>query len=390
MAFKHVTSGLTNVNSVIDEIITFVTVDLPAPWTLVHNLRPTAGAGNNDFPTSAALRFMMISKTPSQDRVTGPNGGAAQSPYIGSPVPDEMFMYFTGATFGPQFSGGQIDAATVQSPVQVIPPFNLGMDGLICQRVANDNRNSIGINATESLQPATSMYLFGPEQTSPENPLIPNYVYFVIEFSAGRYGHGFFGEWKKMVPFPGGWGNAGSHRDGSDNIESSLNSTMWNEQSLDARKKNWLSVNGFWDNTPGTSDNSQGLSPKPVPTWAGDHDSFNNNGIADDPVPLKQYGHGFFRDLMVYRATLSGFQPLATPFNALGDWFDNGVNIDDPGQDFMPAIYLEDFFVARINEFEPGVQIDIGGIPIIPFPVTSKLGGTPSSNFGAYCYRVRT
>ena len=399
MAFKKVTTGIASIQSVVNEIVTFATVDLNSPWRNDGDVNPSS-VSTGDFPTSSAARVLQLSKVPAQARVTGPNGAAFNSPYVGSPIPDRMFTYFTNNTIGVQLTGTVHDIAAAASPIVSFPPFPARDDGLVAQRNWNDNRTNIGVNAAEALNSvSTALYLFGPEQplTSPkgqaDDPNIPNYVYFVIEFDPGRFGHGFFGEWKKMVPFPGGAGNWGSHRDGSNTVDNSTNETAWNNAASGARGTAWYSCNGFWGNVYGTGDNGNGLSPRPIAMWCGDAPtSLMDNGFASIAGASRKMGHTIFRDFMTgpSRALLSGFQPMVTPYMMMGDWFFNSLNLNDPDQDWMPLVYPEDFFLSDITNFEPGVQIDVGGVPVIPFPITSKLGGTPSSTYGAYCYRVRT
>jgi hypothetical protein len=391
MATKLVTSGLTTRNDLINEIITFMTVDLPAPWTLVENRNPT-NADVTEFFSQDSSRYTVMSIRPAAADVAEAWQFANHVATV-SPAPTEMFIWFRNTTAGVQFSG--LPEGSRGSPN--FPPFNSQWDGALTHRPANDGRTARAMPRFEaSTPPFTSLRMFGPEQESPQNPLIPNYVYFILETSPGRYSHAFVGEHKKMIPFFGGAGLWGSIRNSTDTVDNFNNATAWNDQGQAiGRGTIWCTCFNGQDNTYGgaSSRNQNNISPEPVGVWKGGIGlDQNNNGDAASPDPLKIVGHTFFRDFMtgVSRAVLSGFQPLVTPFFMVGDWPNFGGNMDDNAQDWAPICYPEDFFLSDITNFEPGVQIDVGGIPIIPYPITSKLASAPRSTYGAYCYRVRT
>lgn len=395
MAFKKVTSGLTTHNDVINELITFMTVDLNSPWLLDLNDRPTA-ADAAEFGSLSTSRVTILSKVPSQANVLE---ALARNQFVAVSPIARMQNYLRNSTIGIQIWAS---VGKPQASPATAPKYTAEHDGGTGIRDSGDNRTSFALSAvqTDTAGPFTSLTMFGPEQplTSPkgqnDSALIPNYVYFVIEFAAGRFSHGMLGEWKKFVPFLGGWGAAGHDRNTNNDVENISNATMWNGVHSNDRGKVWCTADNGQGKDYGTGDNQQGLSPKPILVWCGSVSAteLNNDGIANIPVPLIKWGHPTpFRDFMTgpSRAVLSGFDPLVTPFVSVGDWFNNSLNIDNAAQDWMPAFYPEDFFLGDITNFEAGVEVDVGGIRIMPYPITSALGGSPSSNYGGYFYRIR-
>lgn len=377
MAYKEVTSGLTDVNAVINEILTFLTTDLAAPWTTETNKNPAAAPVTSVF-TGLTGRNTWVSHVLAQPKGIAHNG-------IISPDPDRMYIGMRNISTGGgglQFNGTGFHNAAA-SPVGA---FRTGQGNLLEARPADDSATTVAVPYSdfEGAGPYTKLYLFGPNQVSPLDPLIPNYVYFVLEFEPGRYAHGMFGEFKKFTNWEGGWGFAGHSQNGTDTADNANNHTMWNEKKTPSNGDLWVAANvGQVSKTAGG------------PTrWFRSFFAMTAGGTSAINVPytLRQWGHLQHRDFMTgpSQATLSGFFPLVQPIITLCDSDSTaGKNINDSLQDRMPACYPEDFFLGDITNFAPGVEVTVGGIPVVPFPATSKLGTSPRSTFGGYFYRKR-
>lgn len=394
MAYKEVTSGLTTINDVIDEIVTFMTTDLNAPWTLDHNFNITAGTNVGQFDTTASGRKTVLRKSMTQlnsELVFGdPND--PDTNYLGSPKPTEMYVAMRGVQDGIQLW----PSGFYPRPESPIPTFMQGtasqMDGGHSPRPVADAGTSVSPAVADCADqgPYTKLYLFGPNQESPESANIPNYVYWVLEYDPGRYGHGMIGEYKKLVPFQGGWGSWGSDHNGNDDPTSSNpgQATPWNEMTNQSEGKPGMYCRN------NQSQLITDVSPVRSSRWWRHADDQNLNDTASviNFNPLFIAGHIVNRDFLagIGIAKLSGFTPLVTPMVSVGEYGHEGLNHDDPDQSYAPACYPEDFFFGNIENYEPGVEVSIGGIPLVPFPIVSKLTTTPRSTFGGYFYRKRT
>ncbi len=386
MAFKKVTAGLTDINAVINEIVTFMTTDLPAPWTLELNKNSTAANGT-DSNTGTTGRSTWLSAVPSdpKSRLAFLNSRA------GSPSPTRMYIGMRNVTTpGIQVAASGRFPNSTSSPLPAF--FGASAQDGVYMRGVRDGRTSIAPKVVNlnSTGPYTALYCFGPQQSSPLNPSIPQYVYFVLEFSPGRFVHFHFGEMRKFVPFVGGWGVFPGSRDASDTVDAGSNGTLFNDMYETAAmgalaadigqaalgtanaaspitRVRWFLHTGFSGLTPGSS------------TIA-----------SSTPAPLFKIGHGKLRDYMTgpSRALLSGFTPLVTPAYCLGD-FSGAAGPADRNQLIMPACYPEDFWLGDITNFSAGVEVTVGGIPIIPFPITATIAGSPRSTYGGYFYRKR-
>lgn len=376
MAFKVVTSGLNNPNDVIDEILTFITADLDAPWTIETNVNITSIATSTT--TSGASRNTWVSIVPAQ-----PNGIAHKG--IISPDPTSIYIgmrRINAPEDAIQFNGTGFHNAAA-SPLD---NFWQEQGAFLQAEEADGTVVSIPWVDFENAGPYTSLTLFGPNQTSPIDPTIPHYVYFVLEFTPGRYAHGFFGEMRKFSNWEGGWGFTGHDRDLLDSIDGQTNNKTW-----------WNEVRGTGDGSElflAANVNQVNKAGAGGPTrWFRHLATLSGSASNSLPYPLRQWGHVMFRDFMTgpSQATLSGFFPLVSPIVFLLDSDSTASKlIQDPLQIRMPACFPFDMFFGDITSFEPGVTVQVGGIDVVPFPVTSKLGGNPSSNFGGYFYRKRT
>ena len=394
MAFKNVTTGLTDLNAVINEIITFCTTDLSAPWTLELNNEPTASDAGI-YTSGTTGRLTILSKTPSQPNVMSCFNDPA-NPFLPSPAPDRMYVKLRNVTEpGVQMCpSGYADPALESPMVFLEQTTGLQPSALFDARTVNLSTTTTQLPVVETNGKSTSftqMWLFGPNQASPEDPRIPNYVYFVIETEPGRYTHGFFGEVRKMVPWSGGFGAHGHDRSTSDNVNLSSNATMWNQDDAGSgADKTYFCADVGNQQTGFIS-----ASPEPTTKW---WSKFlrGTSGWADSPTGNRPHnamvmGHNSFKRFMdgTGISLLSGFVPLATPMMFAMDEY-VAVNIADRDAPVMPMYYMPDMWLGPIDTFEPGVQVTVGGITVIPFPITSTLGTAPASSFGAYLYRVRT
>lgn len=388
MAYKEVTSGLNGINDVIDELVTFMTTDLNAPWVLLHNLDITAGTNVDEFTDSS--RRTVLRKTPSQQnsgQVFGDDD--PDTNYLGSPKPTDMYVAMRGVQHGVQLWPSGLYPRP-ESPVPGIFSGAAQLDGGHSPRPSTDPETNVAPNTagTQDQGPFTKLYMFGPNQTSPET--VPNYVYWVVEFDPGRYMHGMVGEYKKFVPFKGGWGSWGGEHNGN-NDPTSRNpgqATPWNEFSNQSQGKPGMYC---WNNQ---AQRITDVSPVRAARWwrSADDQTLNNSNGVNAFNPLFVAGHGVNRDFMgnTGEATLSGFTPLVTPLVMVGEYGYEALNIDNSAQSYAPACYPEDFFLGQIDNYEPGVEVSIGGIPVVPFPIVSKLTTGAISNFGGYFYRKRT
>lgn len=377
MAYKEVTSGLTTVNDVIDEILTFITTDLDSPWTVESNKNPAAANVTQGF-TGATGRNTWVSIVPAQ-----PNGIAHKG--IISPDPDRIYIGLRGTSTG---GGGVAFNGTGFHDAAASPIGNwwTGQGNLLEARSADDSPSVVSMPYVDlgGSGPFTKLYLLGPNHPSPVDPAIPHYVHFIVEFTPGRFAHGFFGEFKKFVNFEGGWGFAGHDRFNQNIVDNSQNHTMWNDLRQGSSGDMWVAANVGQDSKTAGG-----------PTrWFRNLGALTSGGtgVINIPYALRQWGHLFHRDFMVGPSTalLSGFHPLVQPIITLLDTQSTGsMRLNDSLSDRMPACYPEDFFLGDITNFAPGVTVTVGGIPVVPFPITAKIGGTPSSTYGGYFYRKR-
>lgn len=374
MAFKKVTSGLNNGNDVIDEILTFITADLDVPWTTESNKNTTSTTTITQ--SGQAGRNTWVSQVPSQ-----PNGFAHKG--IISPDPVRMYIGMRNVSNGP---GIQLNGTGFHDPLaSPIGDWWTGQGNLLEARPVGDAASSVvpPYVGMENSGPYTSLYMFGPNNPgSPIDHAIPHYVYFVVEFTPGRFAHGMFGEFKKFVDFEGGWGFSGHDHNGNDTVDNLNNHTMWNEVRSASSGDMWVAANVGQVSKVGGGPSR----------WFRTNNTLNNAGSTLVPYAMLQWGHIQNRDFMTgpSQAKLSGFFPLVQPMLTLLDSDSTaGKNVDDDAQIRMPACFPEDFFLGDISPYEPGVDAVVGGITVVPFPVTSKLGTTPRSNYGGYFYRKR-
>jgi hypothetical protein len=171
----------------------------------------------------------------------------------------------------------------------------------------------------------------------------------------------------------------------SDPISSS-NQGMWNE-STGITVGAWMAAEVGQVNKAGAGGPTRWFKQR-------DRANFTAGGSVSltSPYNMAQFGHAFHRNFMyeTAQAALSGFFPLVQPFIGLYDIGSvSPANIDDEDQTLMPVATMEDFFLGDITNFEPGVTVSVGGVDVVPFPITSKLTTGDRTDWGGYFYRKR-
>ncbi len=384
MAFSSITTGLTTLNDVIDDIRDFA---IARGWTQEQDVDPTAAEVNGTFTTTG--RNLWLSIVPSSSDYIAHGG-------IRSPDPDRIYVGMRSISTLGSIGNGIQTHVTGLPPVSGFsdsPKFNPFFDGMgtLADRYSwTDALGNSTPPASEVNQagPYTRLLLFGPDDTSPLG-LTPNYIYWVLEFTPGRFTHGGFGQFGKFNKWLGGWGSLCHARRTSNSVDNLNNATMWNDQVRESSKEaSWVMAADV-----GQRANAATVSPLGRVRWFQKAtESDMNGGVTDfEAFAMHIGGTVTYRDLITNSpgaVVLSGFTQLITPFMSLANVGPSDGPVDSD-LNMMPAAFPIDMFLGNITPFEPGVEVTIGGIAIVPIPFTSKLAGSPNSNYGGIFYRKR-